>query len=89
MSIPNVDDLPFINDVSYVSSPSILTFLRDRSRQLIVAPIDTRYFRPDRDKDDLYVIADGKVKEIQEWTNKDLRFGHNFEGLYRGGAFHM
>lgn len=86
-SLIYVDDLPFINDVSYVSFPYILKFLRDRSRQLIVAPIDTRYFRPERDEDDLYVIADGQVKEIQEWTNKDLRFGHNFEVLYRGGAF--
>lgn len=84
-SLIYVDDLPFINDLT--KTPSILTFLENRTKQLIVAPIDTIYFKFDRPKEDLYIIANGQVKEIQEWTDKDLQFGHNFEGLYRGGAF--
>jgi hypothetical protein len=84
-SLIYVDDLPFINDLT--KTPSILTFLEDRAQQVIVAPIDTIYFRNNRPKDDLYVIANGQVKEIQEWTDRDLQYGHNFEGLYRGGAF--
>ena len=84
-SLIYVDDLPFINDLT--KTPSILTFLENRAQQVIVAPIDTIYFRNNRPKDNLYVIANGQVKEIQEWTDRDLQYGHNFEGLYRGGAF--
>ena len=84
-SLIYVDDLPFVNDIT--KHQAILTFLENRTKQLIVAPIDTIYFKFDRPKEDLYIIANGQVKEIQEWTDRDLKYGHNFEGLYRGGAF--
>ena len=86
-SLIYVDDLPFIKDITKTPSPAILTFLENRAQQVIVAPIDTIYFKFDRPKEDLYIIANGQVKEIQEWTPKNLQYGHNFEGLYRGGAF--
>ncbi len=34
-----------------------------------------------------FIISDGVVKPLFVCTEKELRFGHNIEKLYRGGAF--
>ncbi|MCQ2374280.1 MAG: AAA family ATPase [Salinivirgaceae bacterium] len=34
-----------------------------------------------------FIITDNKIKPLNECTDKDLRFGHNIEKLYRGNIF--
>lgn len=34
-----------------------------------------------------FIISDNKVKPLNDCTDKDLRFGHNIEKLYRGNIF--
>ncbi len=34
-----------------------------------------------------FVLAEGKIKPLIDCTEKELRFAHNIEKLYRGGAF--
>lgn len=34
-----------------------------------------------------FVLADGKIKPLIDCTEKELRFAHNIEKLYRGGTF--
>lgn len=34
-----------------------------------------------------FILSDNKIKPLSECTPKELRFGHNIEKLYRGGAF--
>ena len=34
-----------------------------------------------------FIINGNKIKSLSECTDKELRFGHNIEKLYRGKAF--
>lgn len=34
-----------------------------------------------------FIISDNKIKPLSECTDKELRFGHNIEKLYRGNTF--
>lgn len=34
-----------------------------------------------------FILADNKVKPLCECTDKELRFGHNIEKMFRGGTF--
>lgn len=34
-----------------------------------------------------FIINDNKIKPLTECTNKELRFGHNIEKLFRGKVF--
>lgn len=34
-----------------------------------------------------FIIADGEIKPLNECTEKELRFGHNLEKMFRGGTF--
>lgn len=34
-----------------------------------------------------FIIAENKIKPLNECTDKELRFGHNIEKLFRGNAF--
>ena len=36
-----------------------------------------------------FILQDNKIKPLQACTEKDLRFGHNIEKIYRAGAFHV
>lgn len=36
-----------------------------------------------------FIISDGKIKPLNECTDKELRWGHNIEKLFRGGAFQI
>lgn len=35
-----------------------------------------------------FIINDGSIKSLSNCTDKELRFGHNIEKIYRAGAFH-
>ena len=34
-----------------------------------------------------FILKDNKINAICDLTDKELRFGHNLEKLYRGGTF--
>ena len=36
-----------------------------------------------------FIVNDNKIKPLSECTEKELRFGHNIEKLFRGNAFHI
>lgn len=36
-----------------------------------------------------FVLSDGIIKPLVDCTNKELRFAHNIEKLYRGGTFEL
>jgi hypothetical protein len=36
-----------------------------------------------------FILQDNKIKPLQACTEKELRFGHNIEKLFRGGAFEV
>ena len=36
-----------------------------------------------------YIIANNKIKALADCTEKELRWGHNIEKIYRAGAFHV
>lgn len=45
--------------------------------------MNTDYLRPDT----CFLLVDNQIKPLNECTSKELRYGHNLEKLYRGGAF--
>lgn len=36
-----------------------------------------------------FILCDNKIKSLKDCTDKELRFGHNIEKLFRGNAFHV
>ena len=36
-----------------------------------------------------FIIANNKIKALADCTEKELRWGHNIEKIYRAGAFHV
>jgi len=36
-----------------------------------------------------FILQENKIKPLQSCTDKELRFGHNIEKLFRGGAFEV
>ena len=36
-----------------------------------------------------FILQNNKIKALQDCTDKELRFGHNIEKLFRGGAFEL
>ncbi len=36
-----------------------------------------------------FILQDNKIKPLQACTEKELRFGHNIEKIYRAGAFYV
>lgn len=56
--------------------------------QIFLSSHNTALMTNDLLRPDCYFIIDGKsVKSLPQLTVKDLKWGHNLEKLYRGGAF--
>lgn len=56
--------------------------------QIFVTTHDTFLLTNDLLRPDcFFILRDNKVKAICDLTDKELRFGHNLEKLYRGGTF--
>jgi AAA15 family ATPase/GTPase len=36
-----------------------------------------------------FILQNNKIKPLQACTEKELRFGHNIEKIYKAGAFHV
>ena len=36
-----------------------------------------------------FILNDNKIKPLNQCTEKELRFGHNIEKIYRAGAFYV
>lgn len=57
-------------------------------RQVFLSSHNTFLMTNDLLRPDCYfILKDGTIKSIASLTNKELRFGHNLEKLYRGGHF--
>ena len=35
-----------------------------------------------------FILSEGSIKSLSDCTDKELRFGHNIEKIYRAGAFY-
>lgn len=49
-----------------------------------IAVLSNDYYRPDT----LFIIKDGILHQLRACTDKNLRFAHGLEKMYRAGAFH-
>ena len=58
--------------------------------QVFVSSHNTALMTNDLLRPDCYFIIDGKeIKSLPQLTEKELRWGHSLEKLYRGGAFEV
>lgn len=64
--------------------------LFEGNSQLFVTTHDTFLLTNDLLRPDcFFILQDNKIKAICDLTDKELRFGHNLEKLYRGGTFSL
>lgn len=62
--------------------------LFEESNQVFVTTHDTFLLSNDLLRPDcFFILRDNQIKAICDMTDKELRFGHNLEKLYRGGTF--
>lgn len=62
--------------------------LFEGSNQVFVTTHDTFLLSNDLLRPDcFFILRDNEIKAICDMTDKELRFGHNLEKLYRGGTF--
>lgn len=62
--------------------------LFEGSNQVFVTTHDTFLLSNDLLRPDcFFILRDNQIKAICDMTDKELRFGHNLEKLYRGGTF--
>lgn len=79
-------DAFYHHELSY----NILEHLFTNNNQLFVTTHDTFLLTNDLLRPDcFFIIKDNKIKAICDMTDKELRFGHNLEKLYRGGTFSL
>ena len=58
--------------------------------QLFVTTHDTFLLSNDLLRPDcFFILNDNQIRAICDLTDKELRFGHNLEKLYRGGTFNL
>lgn len=64
--------------------------LFDGCNQVFVTTHDTFLLSNDLLRPDcFFILRDNQIKAICDMTDKELRFGHNLEKLYRGGTFRL
>lgn len=69
-------------------SYTIASCLFKGDKQVFLTTHDTFLLTNDLLRPDCYfILKDNKVKPICDLTDKEIRFGHNLEKLYRGGTF--
>ncbi len=72
----------------YELSYKLLERLFKTTNQLFVTTHDTFLLTNDLLRPDcFFILRDNKIKAVCDLTDKELRFGHNLEKLYRGGTF--
>jgi len=72
----------------YELSYNICKQLFKRSQQIFLTSHDTFLISNDLLRPDCYfLIQDNQIKPLSDCTEKELRFGHNIEKMFRGGAF--
>lgn len=77
-------DAFYHHELSY----NLLEELFATSNQLFVTTHDTFLLTNDLLRPDcFFILKDNKIKALCDLTDKELRFGHNLEKLYRGGTF--
>lgn len=79
-------DAFYHHELSY----KICKCLFEGNSQLFVTTHDTFLLSNDLLRPDcFFILQDNKIKAICDLTDKELRFGHNLEKLYRGGTFSL
>lgn len=69
-------------------SYSIAKTLFKNSHQVFLTTHDSYLLTNDLLRPDCYfIISENKIKPLCDLTDKELRYGHNLEKLYRGGTF--
>lgn len=77
-------DAFYHHELSY----KLLKFLFNSDNQLFVTTHDTFLFSNDLLRPDCYfLLSNNRINAICDLTDKELRYGHNLEKLYRGGTF--
>ena len=72
----------------FALSKAVCRRLFNLPAQVFLSSHNTALMTNDLLRPDCYFVIDGKsVKSLPQLTAKDLKWGHNLEGLYRGGAF--
>jgi SMC domain protein len=74
----------------FALSKAICKRLFNLPAQVFLSSHNTALMTNDLLRPDCYFVIDGKsVRSLPQCTPKDLKWGHNLEGLYRGGAFDL
>ena len=74
----------------FALSKAVCRRLFNLPAQVFLSSHNTALMTNDLLRPDCYFVIDGKsVKSLPQLTAKDLKWGHNLEGLYRGGAFSL
>lgn len=77
-------DAFYHHELSY----KLLIELFNSKNQMFVTTHDTFLFTNELLRPDCYfILRDNKINAICDLTDKEIRFGHNLEKLYRGGMF--
>ena len=72
----------------YELSYTLCRRLFKSDNQLFLTTHDTFLLSNDLLRPDcFFILKDNKINAICDLTDKELRFGHNLEKLYRGGTF--
>lgn len=72
----------------FALSKAVCSRLFSIPTQIFLSSHNTALMTNDLLRPDCYFIIDGqRVRSLPQCTPKDLKWGHNLEGLYRGGAF--
>lgn len=77
-------DAFYHHELSYAISRRLF----EGNHQVFLTTHDTFLLTNDLLRPDcFFILKDNKIKALCDLTNKEIRFGHNLEKLYRGGTF--